>query len=86
MLRRPPRDPPGHAERRRRERERQRRCRAHHKANEVRFEVYAPEHRIVEAMIISGRTSEAEALDHARIERELENLITEWADRWLAVK
>jgi len=41
------------------------------------------ENKIAEAMITSERLNEQEALLWARVERELEKLIDEWAERWI---
>jgi hypothetical protein len=40
---------------------------------------------LVLALILSKRLSEADALDHARVERELAGVLQEWAKRWQSV-
>jgi hypothetical protein len=64
------------------ERERQRRLRARRKAGEERYVIVAPEIDVVEAILRSGRLSEADALNHALVERVLTDVIIEWSARW----
>jgi hypothetical protein len=37
---------------------------------------------LIMALLVSGRLTEAQALDHARVERELAGVLAEWAARW----
>ena len=66
MLRRPPRrprkPPPSPDARARNDRERQRRCRARSKAGEKRYVIVARENWVTEAMLLSGRMTEADVL------------------------
>ena len=87
MLRRPPRHarkpPPSPDARARNDRERQRRCRARSKAGERRYVIVAREHWIIESMLLSGRMTEADVLDHALVETALSRVVVEWIARWL---
>jgi len=40
-------------------------------------------HDAIEALIVSGCMSEAEALDQRAVARELADVIEQWAQRWL---
>lgn len=89
MLRRPPRrprkPPPSPDARARENRERQRRCRARSKAGQKRYVIVAREHWVAEAMLLSGRMTEAEVLDHALVETALSRVVVEWMARWLKI-
>jgi hypothetical protein len=53
------------------------------RANGARiFRIEADHDALVMALLASGRLSEREALDHARVERELTGVLNEWAARW----
>jgi hypothetical protein len=65
------------------EAERQRRARARRRRGVMTFRVEANEHRLAEALIESGRLTEALALERPQIERELAKLIDDWIRRWL---
>ena len=84
---RPPRrtrkPPPSSAARARNDRERQRRCRARSRAGEKRYVIVARENWVVESMLISGRMTEADCLDHALVEEALSRVVIEWMVRWL---
>jgi hypothetical protein len=56
--------------------------RARRKAGEVAYRVTLPEYAVVNALLVSGRLSEAEALRRALVERELAAVLAEWAARW----
>lgn len=87
MLRRPPRrprkPPPSPEGRALTDRERQRRCRARSKAGEKRYVIIAREHWVTEAMLLSGRITEADVSDHALVEAALSRVVIEWMARWL---
>jgi len=87
MLHRPPsrpRKPPSSpGARSRNDRERQRRCRARNKAGEKRYVVVARENWVIEAVLLSGRLTEADVADHALVEAALSRVIVEWIARWL---
>ena len=87
MFRRPPRrphkPPPSSDARARNDRERQRRCRARGKAGEKRYVIVAREHWVAEAMLLSGRMTEADVSDHALVEAALSRVVIEWMARWL---
>ena len=40
-------------------------------------------HPVMEALLASGRLSDAEGLDRARVEREIAEVLAEWAARWV---
>lgn len=65
------------------DRERQRRCRSRRKTGEKRFVIFAREHWVAEAMLLSGRMKEAEVLDHTKVEAALSRVVIEWIARWL---
>jgi hypothetical protein len=77
--------PPSSAARARNDRERQRRCRARSKAGEKRYVIVAREHWVAEAMLLSGRMTEADVLDHALVEMVLSRVVVEWMARWLKI-
>jgi hypothetical protein len=81
--RKPP--PPSPDARARNDRERQRRCRARIKAGEKRYVVVTREHWVAEAMLLSGRMTEADVLDHALVEMALSRVVVEWMARWLKI-
>jgi hypothetical protein len=87
MVTRPPsrrrKPPPSPDARARNDRERQRRCRARTKAGERRYVIVAREHWVAEAMLLSGRMTEVDVLDHALVEAALSRVILEWIARWL---
>ena len=84
--RRPPhrrrKQPPSSAARTR-NRERQRRCRARSKAGEKRYVIITREHWATEAMLLSGRMTEADISDQALMEAALSRVVIEWLARWL---
>jgi hypothetical protein len=90
FVERPParrrRDPRSRAERRHvrltDERDRQRRYRARRKAGKVCFSIAAPENQLIEALLRTSRLTEEEALDHARVEAALADVLVDWAARW----
>ncbi len=41
------------------------------------------EHRLAEALIVSGRLTEAEALRRQLLERELTRLVEDFIERWV---
>ena len=83
--RRPRKLPPSPDTRARNDRERQRRCRARIKAGEKRYVIVAREHWVAEAMLLSGRMTEADVLDHALVEAALSRVVVEWMARWLKI-
>jgi hypothetical protein len=87
MLRRPPRRPrklpPSPDARALNDRERQRRCRARNKAGQKRYVIVARENWVIEAMLLSGRMTEADVADHALVEAALSRVVIEWLVRWL---
>ncbi len=70
------------AKRRRAAAARQRRVRQRRKAGLACFEIEVSEHEIAEALILSGRLTEAEALRRTLIERELGVLVEDFIERW----
>jgi hypothetical protein len=62
--------------------ERQRRSRGHRRAGEALYRVWASEWDVVEALVSSGRLTEAEALQRPLVERALAAVLIEWAARW----
>jgi hypothetical protein len=80
--RKPPPSPDGRALT---DRERQRRCRARSKAGEKHYVIIAREHWVAEAMLVSGRMTEADVLDHALVEMALSRVFVEWMARWLKI-
>jgi hypothetical protein len=89
MVHRPPRrprkPPPSPDARARNTRERQRRCRARSRAGEKRYVVVAREHWVAEAMLLSGRMTEVDVLDHTLVEAALSRVVVEWMARWLKI-
>ena len=83
--RRPRRPPPSPDGRALTDRERQRKCRARSKAGEKRYVIVAREHWVIEAMLLSGRMTEADILDHALVEMALSRVLVEWMARWLKI-
>jgi len=61
---------------------RQRRARAHRRAGEVPYRLWLPQWDIVEALLRSGRLTEAEALRRPLVEQALASVLAEWAARW----
>jgi hypothetical protein len=49
------------------------------KVLDVRMHYY----NLVEALLVSERLAEAEALDRAKVEAEASEILTEWVRRWL---
>jgi len=47
------------------------------------FKVEGNHDRLVSALLEAGRLTEAEALHHDAVERELAAILQQWADRWL---
>jgi hypothetical protein len=41
------------------------------------------ENRVTEAMLVSGRMTEADVSDHALVEAALLRVVIEWIARWL---
>ena len=81
MLVRPPRpDDP----RRKSASARQRRYRRRAKAGNAIFPIEADECAVIEAMLKSGRMTEAQALKRKLVNAALGELIAEWAGRWNA--
>ena len=62
---------------------RSRRKRVRRKQGMASFRVEAHEHRLAEALILSTRLTEAEALQRPLIERELGLLIDDWIEKWM---
>jgi hypothetical protein len=62
---------------------RSRRKRARRKQGMASFRIEAHEHRLAEALILSTRLSEDEALQRPLIERELGFLIDDWIEKWM---
>jgi hypothetical protein len=73
--------PPGHSSA-----ARQRRARARRKCGEVVLRVLVHEHDLAQALLASGRLTEGQTLDPARVEQELSRLISDWSRRWLGVR
>jgi hypothetical protein len=82
-LHRPRKPPPSSDARARNNRERKRRCRARSKAGEKRYVIVARENWVIEAMLLSGRMTEADVADHALVEAALSRVVIEWMVRWL---
>ena len=83
MPRRPRKPPPSSNARARNDRERQRRYRVRSKAGLKRYVIVAREHRVTEAMWLSGRMTEADVSDDALVEAALSRVVIEWIARWL---
>lgn len=62
---------------------RKRRFRQRQKAGAVVLHVEICEDALAQALIVSGRLSEASALDRLATEREAGRIIGEWAAQWL---
>jgi len=45
--------------------------------------IIAREHWVIEAMLLSGRMTEADVVDHALVEEALSRVVVEWLVRWL---
>ena len=63
--------------------ERQRRARERRRRGVVSFHIEAHEHRLAEALIVSGRLTDTQALERRQIEHELAKLVEDWIHRWL---
>ena len=63
---------------------RARRARARHRAGLTVYAVAAHEHQLAEALVRAGRLTDGEALERAKVEKELSRLVDDWANRWLA--
>ena len=57
--------------------------RAHSKAGAKRYVIVLRENRLLEAMLLSGLTTEAELSEYPLAEAALSRLIFEWMARWL---
>lgn len=62
--------------------ERARRHRARRKDGRASLRIEVPEAVVVEALIASGRLSEAGALSRQAVERAVGEVIQDWAARW----
>jgi len=71
---------------RRRWRERKRASRAREASEETLFKIALPEADTAEAMLRSERLTEAQALDHAKVEEQIEAVMRQWIGLWLAQK
>jgi len=67
-------------------RRRQARWRARVREGRVIFKLELPHDRVIEALIVSRRLSEAAALRRSEVERELAAVVEQWAERWPANK
>lgn len=87
MPHRPPsrrrKPPPSPEARAQNNRERQRLCRARSKAGEKRYVIVLREHWVTEAMVLSGRMTEADVSKHAIVEDALSRVVIEWMAHWL---
>lgn len=70
------------ADKRRHAAERQRRRTMRRKLDLKLFTIPADEFRLSEAMLASGRMSEADALDHRLVEHALTEVVADFIDRW----
>jgi hypothetical protein len=85
MLHRPP--PDDRDAKRKREAERKRQQRSLEKAGLKPLRVVTHHDRLVEALLIAGRLSEAEALDHSLVENAVADIVAEWVrGQWQKMK
>ena len=49
------------------------------------LKIEAPLYPLIQAMIVSGRLNEVEALDRCEVERQVGAIVEEWRQRWAAV-
>ena len=61
---------------------RARRKRARRRQGLAIFYIEANEARMIEALLAAGRLTEAEALERPSVERELAQVLVDWARRW----
>jgi hypothetical protein len=61
---------------------RKRAYKARQKIGQAVFRVTADEDRLAEALIASGRISEDAAVDRAKIEAALSQVVADWVERW----
>jgi hypothetical protein len=61
---------------------RARRYRDRRRAGRISLRIDVLETAVIEALIASGRLTEGEALRRASIERELAQVVADWAQRW----
>jgi hypothetical protein len=50
----------------------------------LRLDVH--EHRLAEALMVSGRLTDTQALERRQIEHELAKLVEDWIRRWLETR
>ena len=62
--------------------ERQARCRKRRRSGLLVLKVEVPEVDTIEALLDSHRLGEAAALDKARVEEAIGQLLADWARRW----
>ena len=65
-------------------RDRTRSCRQRQKRGRAVLSVEVDEFKLISALIESGRLSEAQALDPARVRGALAEVVRDWAGRWSA--
>lgn len=61
---------------------RKRRFRERQKAGAVVLRIEICEHQLAEALIVSGRLSDAEAMHRAELERAAAAILEQWAHSW----
>jgi hypothetical protein len=69
-----------------RSRERSRRSRARRQNGMHCYTVEIPDHiaeGVINALVATGKLTEAEACDHARVQAELGRMLCDWAQRWM---
>jgi hypothetical protein len=62
---------------------RQQRYRIRRRRGETALKVAVPGNAVIEALILSGRLTETEALSRGLVEQKLATVVTDWAARWL---
>ena len=65
---------------------RQRRARARRRQGMVSLRLDVHEHRLAEALMVSGRLTDTQALERRQIEHELAKLVEDWIRRWLETR
>jgi hypothetical protein len=61
-----------------------RRYRARRRAGLMAYQIVCNEFELIEALLVAGRLTEREALDRHAVERATGEVVSEWAQRWLA--
>jgi hypothetical protein len=69
-------------DRRASDRLRQRQSRERRRRGEVAYRVVFREHEVIEALIRSGRLTEAATVDRQQVELALGGVVRDWALRW----